>query len=223
MTMYNHLPDGPPALPLLQPQSQSLIDFDFVLLTHLWGQIAPPTPVAGYMPLLELLDRFAEKPHVLRRRPAERADDAWARREGLHGGKDWDAYPVVGFLLDIWDITGEFVTAVVDDLYPSDDDVAKDEGLKAWMTAAGDPDRRQRQGTAAAYPDARRARESADEHPVPRHRARGRKSQPGGEPGAVVRRELPAVSSECRHSRAERSRDPGTCSSSCRTRARSAG
>ena len=49
MTMFENLPDGHRLYPLLQPQSQSLIDFDFVLLTFLWGQIAPPTPVADYM------------------------------------------------------------------------------------------------------------------------------------------------------------------------------
>ena len=140
MTMYNHLPKGHRLYPLLQPQSQSLIDFDFVLLTHLWGQIAPPTPVAGYMQLLELLDRFAESRTFFDDDPMSEL-----RRRGLDVNDftvvtEWDAYPVVGSLLDIWDITGEFVRPVVNDLYASDDDVAQDDGLQAWMTASCDPE-----------------------------------------------------------------------------------
>ena len=60
MTMYNQLPAGHKLYSLLEPQSQSLIDFDFVLLTFLWGQISPPTPVPGSMSLLKLLDKFAD-------------------------------------------------------------------------------------------------------------------------------------------------------------------
>ena len=60
MTMFNKLPAGHPLRPLLEPQSQSLIDFDFVLLTSPFDKISPPTPVGGPMALLTLLDTFAE-------------------------------------------------------------------------------------------------------------------------------------------------------------------
>jgi Lipoxygenase len=137
MTMYNHLPEGHRLYQLLQPQSQSLIDFDFVLLTHLWQQISPPTPVSGYMPLLRLLDRFAQDRTFFDDDPLSEL-----RRRGLDVNDftvvtEWDAYPVVGYLLDMWDITGDYVTAVVNDLYTRDEDVARDEHLQAWMTAAG--------------------------------------------------------------------------------------
>jgi hypothetical protein len=140
MTMYNHLPKGHKLYQLLQPQSQSLIDFDFVLLTHLWQQISPPTPVSGYMPLLRLLDRFAQDRTFFDDDPLSEL-----RRRGLDVDDftvvtEWDAYPVVGYLLDMWDITGDYVTAVVNDLYTRDEDVANDEHLQAWMTAAGQRD-----------------------------------------------------------------------------------
>jgi hypothetical protein len=158
MTMYNWLPKGHRLYPLLQPQSQSLIDFDFVLLTTLWGQIAPPTPVADYMSLLKLLDRFAENRKFFEDDPL-----AELKRRGLDVtdftvNDSWDAYPVVGFLLDIWGITGDFVTAVVNDIYPSDDDVAQDEGLKAWMTASSDPE----QGNVRGLPDIQTRAELAE-------------------------------------------------------------
>ena len=54
------LPAEHPLRPLLEPQSQYLIDFDFVLLTTLFSKISPPTPVSGPMALLTLVDRFAE-------------------------------------------------------------------------------------------------------------------------------------------------------------------
>jgi Lipoxygenase len=146
MTMYNHLPKGHRLYSLLQPQSQSLIDFDFILLTHLWGQIAPPTPVADYMPLLRLLDRFAKDRTFFDDDPLSELTKRGLDAKDFTVVTEWDAYPVVGFLLDLWDVTGDYVTAVVDDLYASDDDVAQDKGLKAWMTASGDPHRGNVQG-----------------------------------------------------------------------------
>lgn len=141
MTMYSNLPEGHRLYQLLQPQSQSLIDFDFVLLTQLWGQIAPPTPVGGYMPLLRLLDTFAAKDGGRtffdddpRQELSKRGLDA----KDFSVVTDWDAYPVVGYLLDLWEITGEYVTAVVHDIYPGNDDVAHDAHLQAWMKAAGE-------------------------------------------------------------------------------------
>jgi hypothetical protein len=149
MTMYKFLPKGHRLYQLLQPQSQSLIDFDFVLTTHLWSQISPPTPVSGYMPLLELLDRFAKERTFFEDDPLNEL-----RRHGLDVNDftvvtEWDAYPVVGYLLELWDITGDYVTAVVNDLYASDEDVAKDEHLQAWMTASG----QQEHGNVRGLPD----------------------------------------------------------------------
>ena len=137
MTMYNHLPKGHRLYQLLQPQSQSLIDFDFVLLTHLWEQISPPTPLSGYMPLLRLLDRFAEDRTFFDDDPLSELRRRRLDVNDFTVVTEWDAYPVVGYLLDMWDITGDYVTAVVNDLYASDEDVAQDEHLKAWMTASG--------------------------------------------------------------------------------------
>jgi hypothetical protein len=146
MTMYNELKTGHPLYALLQPQSQSLIDFDFVLLTLLWGQISPPTPVPGYMSLLKLLDTFAA---------GRKFFDDDPQSELTHRGLDvndftvatpWDAYPVVGDLLQIWGITEDYVTAVVNDLYTQDVDVKNDKQLQAWMVAAGATDQGNVQG-----------------------------------------------------------------------------
>jgi hypothetical protein len=143
MAMYNTLPAGHKLYPLLEPQSQSLIDFDFTLMTHLWGQISPPTPVPGYMGLVKLLDRFAAEDggrSFFDDDPM--AELAKRRLEAKDFTKvtAWDAYPVVGFLLDLWEITGDYVSAVVHELYTSNDEVEKDHDLHEWMKTAGHPD-----------------------------------------------------------------------------------
>jgi Lipoxygenase len=141
MTMYNVLPPAHPLRPLLEHQSEYLIDFDYVLLKKIWDRIAPPTPLDGDTPLVDLLSTFGkdrglfddDPPTALKARGIDPADFTVA------AGKPWGAYPMVGFLLDIWKITSDFVTAVVDSLYPHDSDVANDGDLTAWVKASGDP------------------------------------------------------------------------------------
>jgi hypothetical protein len=141
MTMYNQLPRDHRLRPLLEHQSEYLIDFDYVLLTDLWGRIAPPTPLDGGTALLDLLNNFSanrgifdDDPHSALKARRLDPEDFTVKPEA-----PWDAYPVVGFLLDLWKITCDFVTAVVEHLYPNDHDVASDDGLKAWIDACADP------------------------------------------------------------------------------------
>jgi hypothetical protein len=157
MTMYNRLPSDNKLWDLLQPQSQSLIDFDHTLLTLLWGKISPPTPLSGYMALLELLDRFAAISPDPRRSGGREFFDDDPRVELKNRGLDeadftkvdaWDAYPLVGFLLEIYDITRVFVKAVVDDIYQAEGDPANDIGLQKWMAAA----RNQSEGNVRGIP-----------------------------------------------------------------------
>jgi hypothetical protein len=149
MTMYNHLPADNRLWPLLKPQSQFLIDFDYVLMTTVFGKISPPTPVGDYMTLLTLFDEFAAKRKFFDDDPHTALKKAGIEAKDFNQNKDWDAYPVVGFLLDIWTITHGYVKAVVDDLYKNDGDVASDTGLKAWMDASRDPS----QGNLKDLPD----------------------------------------------------------------------
>lgn len=139
MTMYNQLPAGHKLYELMQPQSQSLIDFDYVLLTLLWGQISPPTPVDGYLSLLPLLDTFATGRKFHDDDPLVELKNRGIDETDFTVNDPWDAYPVVGYLLEMWGATGDFVTAVVDGLYTKDPDVANDKALQAWMKASADP------------------------------------------------------------------------------------
>ncbi|HTU94538.1 MAG TPA: hypothetical protein VMF14_01785 [Solirubrobacteraceae bacterium] len=141
MTMYNELPAQHRLWPLLSRHSQSLIDFDFVLLSLLWDKIVPPTPVDGGMALLRLLDRFAVGRAFFDDDPLTALASRGLDVKDFTVTRPWDAYPVVGFLLDLWTATSEYVTAIVKDAYGSDSAVAGDLGLKAWMDASRDPAR----------------------------------------------------------------------------------
>jgi hypothetical protein len=148
MTMFNHLPADHVLRPLLEPQSQHLIDFDFVLLTTLFQKISPPTPVSGPLALVKLLDQFAVNRPFLGDDPHAQLEARGLKKEDFTASKDWDGYPLVGWLLDVWTITHDYVKAVVDVIY-TDDEVKNDTALKAWMEASGDP----LQGNLQGLPD----------------------------------------------------------------------
>jgi hypothetical protein len=141
MTMFDKLPQDHPARQLLEPQSQSLIDFDFVLLTTLWNRIAPPTPVSGFMPLLKLLDRFAQNRTLLDDDPLKELEKRGITQADFTTDPKtpWDAYPVAGHLVKIYAITREYVHVVVGASYKTDDDVKHDKQLQEWLTASRDP------------------------------------------------------------------------------------
>ena len=139
MTMFNHLPADHVLRPLLEPQSQQLIDFDFVLLTTLFQKISPPTPVSGPLALVKLLDQFAANRTFLGDDPLAQLETRGLEKKDFTDSKDWDRYPLVGWLLDVWTITHDYVKAVVEVLYETDADVKQDKDLKAWMDASGDP------------------------------------------------------------------------------------
>jgi hypothetical protein len=149
MTMYQALPRDHRLWSMFAPLSQAptdfdfvlltLIDFDFVLLKVAWDTIAPPTPVSGAASLLSLLVQFSEDREFFDDDPLSELEQRGLSREDFTVHDDWDAYPVAGYLLKIWRLTHEYVSEVVNVLYPTDGDVKNDPGLKAWMDASRDP------------------------------------------------------------------------------------
>ena len=130
---------------MLQPQSQSLIDFDFVLLQipEMFEHISPPTPVSGPMPLLALLDRYAAGRDFfdldpLRELAKNRID---VKDFTTDKGKDWDMYPLAGHLIRIWTICQEFVKVVVDELYTTDPRWRPIPACRRGSTASKDSDK----------------------------------------------------------------------------------
>jgi hypothetical protein len=101
------------------------------------------------MPLLALLDRFAEKRGFSEDDPIRELQKRGLDVKDFTVKKAWDAYPVVGCLLRIWKISQAFVNPVVEKLYANDGEVANDAGLKAWMDASKDPS----EGNVQGLPD----------------------------------------------------------------------
>jgi hypothetical protein len=71
------------------------------------------------------------------------------RKEQFSKHADWDQYPVVRYLLILWDAVERYVGTVVDANYHTDDDVKRDTALHAWIKASGDPARGNVQGLPA--------------------------------------------------------------------------
>ena len=138
MAMYNNIPSGHRLEPLLFPQSDYLIEFDDVLLL-LWPFIAPPTSVTDFVQFLSLIDRFAAGRTFFDDDPTTTVERLGLSKSDFSVKNDWDVYPIVKFLFDLWASTEEYVTAVIDQLYEDDDAVAQDTALQAWIAAGSDP------------------------------------------------------------------------------------
>jgi hypothetical protein len=141
MTMYTSLPAKHPLWKLLRPQSEYLIDFDFVLLglPGFFEKISPPTPVEGPNQLLELLDRYAADKDFFDLDPLTELKSNGIEPRNFTRNTSWDVYPLAGYLSTIWYICERFVKVVVDEHYKTDTAVKNDTGLQAWMTASRDP------------------------------------------------------------------------------------
>ncbi len=144
MTMYNALPANHKLRTFLEPISDSLIDFDFVLLQFrtAFASISPPTPVAGPLPLLDLLDRYLAGKTFFDLDPLNEL-----KKQGIveadftrPNGPAWGAYRVAGYLVSIWGMCEAFAQVVVDQHYKDDKAVAQDEGLQKWIDASKHPD-----------------------------------------------------------------------------------
>lgn len=136
MCLWNNLPSGHVLLQLLGPQSNFLIPFDDVLLL-LWKAIAPPTSVSSAWQFLKLIDAFAAGRSYFDDDPPVEIAKLGLRVEDFTVEKPWDAYPLVGHLLEIWEATAEYVAAFVAANYPSDAAVQQDAALQAFIAAAG--------------------------------------------------------------------------------------
>ena len=136
MTLWNNVPAGHPLLQLLGPQSNYLIGFDDVLLL-LWRSIAPPTSVSSAWQFLMLMNEFAAGRSFFDDDPPVEIAQLGLRQEDFSVNQPWDAYPLVGHLLDIWKATEEYVAAFIAETYPSDAAVQQDQALQSWIAAAG--------------------------------------------------------------------------------------
>lgn len=136
MALWNNVPSGHPVNQLLGPQSNYLIGFDDVLLL-LWKSIAPPTSIASSIQFLELINHFAEGRNYFDDDPLVEIAQLGLRVEDFTVDEPWDAYPMVGNLLEIWQNTENYVAAFVAASYTSDEAVQQDAALQSFIASAG--------------------------------------------------------------------------------------
>src|SRR5262245_582080 len=138
MTMFENLSANNPARKLLEPQSSYLIPFDGVLLLG-WGTLAevPPTSIATGWQFLELMDLYAKDRQFFDDDPTTKLERLGITESDFTVTEAWDQYPLVGELLAIWAAIGRYVNTYVDQAYPTDRDVQRDQELQGWIEASG--------------------------------------------------------------------------------------
>jgi hypothetical protein len=139
MTMHNELPRTHPVRELLAPQSDFLVGFDDVLLL-LWRQITPPTSVSTPFQFLELINEFGNGRPFAADNPRQAIAHLGLEAADFTNDPNtpWDQYPMVAYLLQVWNASESYVSAVVDASYATDRSVRQDRHLQNWFVAAQD-------------------------------------------------------------------------------------
>jgi len=140
MTMFESLSGSNPVRRLLEPQSSYLIAFDDVLLINWDAAAVPPTSIATGWQFLQLLDVYTIGRSFFDDDPTTTLQRLGLSESDFTVHEPWDQYPMVGQLLAIWDATGRYVDACIDQAYRSDEDVRNDAELEAWITVSGSAD-----------------------------------------------------------------------------------
>jgi hypothetical protein len=131
MTMFWVLPASHAVRQVFGRQSDYLIAFDQFLLLD-WS-IAPPTSVTSSRQFLTLANAFATGRNFFDDDPRDTLERLGLRKEDFTREADWDEYPVVRYLLALYDATATYVGAVVGAFYPDDGSVANDAHLGRWI------------------------------------------------------------------------------------------
>jgi hypothetical protein len=138
MALYNNVPSTHPLFLFLGPRSNYLIPFDDVLIV-LWEYIAPPTSVSTAFQFLGLANRFAAGRSFFDDDPLMSLARLGLREADFTVKAPWDGYPIVGQLLEIWSASSDYAAAFVAATYASDQAVATDAALQAWVTDCSSP------------------------------------------------------------------------------------
>ena len=140
MTMFQNLSAKNPVRKLLEPQSSYLSPFDDVLLLQ-WNAAAPPTSIATGRQFLELIDLYAKGRQFFDDDPTTQLEQLGLTESDFRVQEPWDQFPIAGDLLAIWNATGRYVNTYVDQAYPTDQDVQRDQQVQKWIAESGKEDR----------------------------------------------------------------------------------
>lgn len=139
MTLFNEVKADHPLRQLLDPQSKSLIGFNDTLLL-LWSTIGPPTSFSSPELFLQLTNSFATGRNFFDDDPLVALEKLGLNVNDFTDKTPWDLYPIVGYLLEIWDASQKFADEFVKHTYSSDDQIIHDTQLQNWITQSGKAD-----------------------------------------------------------------------------------
>ncbi len=139
MTMLNTFPADHLIYQLLAPQSKYAIPFANVLLLF-WSQIAPPTSISNALQFLKLANDYGAERSYFDDDPKTILASFGLVEADFTVTKPWDQYPIVQRLLAVWDLAEAYVTTFVQESYKTDQSVANDPLLQAWIKASSAPD-----------------------------------------------------------------------------------
>jgi hypothetical protein len=139
MTLLNTLPVTNIIYQLLAPHCNYTIAFDLILLLA-WSSLSPPTSISDTGKFLTICNRFSATHDFFATDPANTLAasnlDAKDFTDPSIDEQQWNLYPNVQKILGLWEITADYVGAVVDVGYPTDAAVAADADLAKWINAA---------------------------------------------------------------------------------------
>jgi hypothetical protein len=139
MATLNTLPPCNIIYQLLAPQSQYTITFDLVLLLA-WSNLSPPTSISDSGKFLTLCNKFSATHDFFSTDPASTLArlnlDSADFTDPSIDDQPWNLYPNVQKVLQVWQMTADYVGAVVDSGYATDAAVAADVDLANWISAA---------------------------------------------------------------------------------------
>ena len=142
MAMLNTLPPSNIIYQLLAPQSQYTIPFDLLLLVG-WSTLAPPTSISDPGKFLALCNKFSATHEFFSTDPVDTLAqlnlDQVDFTDPSIDDQPWNLYPNVQKILKIWQMTADYVSAVVDAGYATDAAVVADIDLANWLGAASGP------------------------------------------------------------------------------------
>jgi Lipoxygenase len=105
----------------------------------LWSTIGPPTSFSSPELFLQLTNSFATDRNFFDDDPLVTIDKLGLDSKDFTETTDWDLYPIVADLLEIWKASEKFAEQFVNLTYSSDQAIIDDTQLQNWMTQSGLP------------------------------------------------------------------------------------
>lgn len=147
MTLNNEVEETHPLRLFMAPQSNFLLSFNDVLLL-LWKGIAPPTSVSSAKEFIAMTDVFARGRAYFDDDPDVTLGKFGILKSDFSENGDWDQFPIAGQMLQLWQATGDYVSAFVNHTWANDAAVVADKQLQAWLAASTNPE----EGNVAGLP-----------------------------------------------------------------------